>query len=493
MSLDDRNRRRRTLVNACAGVAQATVSGLVLFLLYRFLLRHIGPELLGLWSIVNALLGLSRLADIGICGAAIKLTAEALAKQNRSYAGHLLSAALQGTFLLLTPVLLFAAYAVVSWGPQRVLAHHQQLLDIIPGVLAAIWLGFLGNPLRAGLDACQRVDLRQLLVVVQQVLFLVFSWIWVPERGLLGLVEAQAMAAAVSLLTAAILLRQVLRKREVALPFASWSCAGALLNYGGKLQISSVAMLFFDPVTNYLLAHYAGLTATAWFEMASRLVFQVRALLISALETLVPYVASQDQREQTTRTSYLEVSQLNLLLTAVVFGITLSCLPAVSWLWIGHIQSTFVGFGMLLVVGWWANTVAAPAYFFFQGMGMQRWNMISGWAMALGNVVCSWLLGRFLGAPGVVAGWTMALLMASVINIAGLHVHLRIRVGEVITFKTIVLSAALLTLGLCALFAPTWHALSRSILATIVAMGISLSHPHVRQLLPRIMRPLLSR
>ena len=62
---------RRLSRNAFAAMAQVVVSAAVLFVFYRFLIRQLGPEEIGVWSLVVASTAVARLGEFGLGGGGI--------------------------------------------------------------------------------------------------------------------------------------------------------------------------------------------------------------------------------------------------------------------------------------------------------------------------------------------------------------------------------------------------------------------------------------
>jgi O-antigen/teichoic acid export membrane protein len=72
---------RRIFSNAALSVLQTGISAILLFFLYRYLLVRLGPEQLGVWSVVLASTSVARLSDMGFSGAVVRFVARHLSKQ----------------------------------------------------------------------------------------------------------------------------------------------------------------------------------------------------------------------------------------------------------------------------------------------------------------------------------------------------------------------------------------------------------------------------
>src|ERR1017187_7466931 len=128
--------------NAIMAVAQVLVSGGVLFLLYRYLLRTIGPEQMGIWAIVLATASASRISEMGFTGSAVKYTAKYIARGEKDKASEVI----QTTAITIGVVLacvLAGGYPLIAWLMGKLIpaAHISDALAILPYALVSVWVG----------------------------------------------------------------------------------------------------------------------------------------------------------------------------------------------------------------------------------------------------------------------------------------------------------------------------------------------------------------
>ena len=279
--------------NALMAVVQVIVSGGVLFLLYRYLLRTIGSEQVGIWAIVLATASASRISEMGFSASAVKYTARYIARGEKNKASEVIQTTAITIGVVLACVLV-GGYPLIAWlmGKLIAAAHIPDALAILPYALVSVWIGTVASVFLSGLDGCQRIDLRVLVSMLATVLLLVLTWIWVPEYGLVGLAWAQIGQGILMLLGSWVLLRRELP----SLPLVSfnwrYSLFREMFHYGFNFQVISIVGMLFDPTTKALMAKFGGLSSTAYYEMASRMVMQFRSLLVSANQVMVPQVAN---------------------------------------------------------------------------------------------------------------------------------------------------------------------------------------------------------
>jgi len=440
--------------NATVSVAQTVISGLVLFFLYRYLIAHLGTQQLGLWTVILASTSVARLSDMGLTGSVVKFVARYHALKDDEQAAAVVQTSAISIALVMA-VLVLAIYPMLGDVLKLAIpiASMPQALTILPWAILSLWFGSVGGVFQSGLDGCQRMDIRNILMIVGNVLFLGAAFLLVPHYGLEGLAVGQAAQGLLLMVMSWL----VLRRQLTTLPWLPmrWSKAKfkEMFVYAVNFQINSIAVLLFDPITKLLMSRYGGLTSAAYYEMASQLVLKLRGLLIAANQALAPAVAVlHETAPEKVRQLYLKTYRLLFFVSVPFYATILIALPLVSVLWIGHSEAQFLQFGTMLAFGWGLNTVIGSAYFINLGTGDLKWNSISHVVMAILNVLLGLILGPKFGGLGVAVSAMFALVVSSWLVIYALHKHYKI------SFRTLVPTEhyLLLFVVLLCLAASTW-------------------------------------
>lgn len=414
--------------NAAVSVLQTVISGLVLFLLYRYLIDHLGAEQLGLWSVILASTSVARLSDMGLTGSVVKFVASYRAIKDDIQAAEVVQTAAISIALVMAALVL-AVYPLLDDVLKLSIpaVSMQQALTILPWAVLSLWLGTVGGVFQSGLDGCQRIDIRNILMIVGNVLFFAAAIWLVPSYGLVGLAIAQAAQAFLIMFGSWLALRRELSSLPVLPIYWSKEKLKEMFGYAVNYQISSMAILFFEPITKLLMSRYGGLSSAAYYEMASQLVVKLRALIIAANQAIVPAVAELHETEPE-KVSALYLKSYCLLFFVIVpfYTAIIISLPTISSLWIGRSVDQFILFGVLLAAGWGLNNLVGPAYFINMGTGHLKWNTIAHVTMAILNVLLCSFLGSMFGALGVALGAMLALIVGSWIVVHGLHQQYKI-------------------------------------------------------------------
>lgn len=438
--------RKSAFANAASSVLQILVSSVALVILYRVLIDAIGVERLGVWSLVIATTSMAQLASMGITGSIVKFVAAYDAKGDHASLSLLIQTAVASIAAFFVLVLL-AAYPLA--GLYLGYALKGSLLDaalaILPQALAAYWIAMLTGVVQAGLYGCQLIACRNNLLMAESVTYLALCFLVAGRYGLAGLAWARVAQNLVSLLASWCLLK----RRIPVLPLVprrfDRNIFREIVGYSANFQAISVLAMLCDPLTKGLVGNFGSAAAVGYYEMANRLVLQVRSVIVSANQVLVPAFAQLKELEpERIRGLYLRSYRLLFFISAPLFSALIVGAPLVSRVWIGRYEEAFVTATVILASGWFFNTLCVPAYHAGLGTGELRWNLISHAVMALSNVGLGYLLGRYLGGAGVMAGWAAALAAGGVVLVVSFHRTNRLPVRELLPASSMWLAACCL-------------------------------------------------
>ena len=407
-------KKRLILINAFTSLVQVILVGIVIFILYRFLLVTIGAKQLGVWSLILSSTSIAQVANFGLSGSVVKFVAKYTAlKENQNVSQVIQTAAVSlGAFSGLLMLITYPAFIIIL--DLIVVSDSLPLaLSILPYALLSLWLMVIVSVFQSALDGYQRINLRNIILTCSSILNLILCIILAPSYGLMGVAYARVAQMFVTLIVVWCVL-----KRYIKLPILPYKWNRVLfreiLSYGLKYQTISISTMFYDPVTKGFLSKFGSLSMVAYYEMASRMILQFRSLVVSANQVLFPVIADLKEREpekieSVYRTSY----QLLFYVSLPLYSLIIVFLPIISQLWIGYYEGTFVSFGLLLAVGWFLNTLNVPAYFANLGTGELRWNVASHISIAVLNAVLGLLLGVYFGGNGIVIAWSLSLALGS--------------------------------------------------------------------------------
>lgn len=424
---------QRVSKNVLVAVLQILVTGSVLFVLYRFLVIEVGVQQVGVWSLVYAVASVSGIAQLGIGGSVVRYVAKYLANSSRSDASNCIQTAVISSFVLMTIgasllyPLLYRLLGVVVESHQ--IAVAQTLL--LPALVAVI-LNAVSGVSQSALDGSQRIDIRGYIIMAGGLIYLACVYQLVPAYGVIGLVYAQIIQGLFLLIVTWIFLRLVLPNLPLIPHCWSRGKFGEMLGYGVNFQLISLTQVFNDPATKLLLGHFGGLSVIGYYEMANRMVMQLRALLVAGNQVLVPVVSVVSEGGGSGLSKlYLKSLGITLFVSTPFFFIIISISPFISRIWVGSYESVFVLSVVIISLSRWINTLSSPAYFSYLGTGYLRAIVVGHISVSFFNVLFGFTLGGFMGGLGPIVGSAIALSLGGVFIIASYHKMYGIRLIDV--------------------------------------------------------------
>lgn len=380
-------------LNSALSVAETVVNGLTLFALYAYVNRRLGIGNVGVWAMIVATGSLTRVADMGVGQGLQRKIAVALATEDSRLAVAYVEAAFIAVGALYA-LLLAVAYYPAMWALEAALpaAEHPVIGQLLPITFASLWMSQLAWLALFGLCGTHRVYLKCIVSMAGNLVNLTAAILLVPRLGLMGLAAAQISQAVVAALAGMVLLKQVLPGTRWFPSRITLAVLRDLLAYGWKLQVVAVLVLACDPVTKLLLGRFFGTVMVGLYELASRMVQQVRLLIVAPNNALVPTLAALGYQDPARCAAVLRRAQriTNFLGTAVGAALV-GLLPIVSEIWIGHFSAVFVAMGALYTLGSFANLYTAPLYYLGIASDRFRWVLTGHIVMVVLNAgLCLW-------------------------------------------------------------------------------------------------------
>ena len=280
----------------------------------------------------------------------------------------------------------------------------------------------IGGVFTSALEGIQKNYLRNFIYSITSVIFLFLSLTLVPRFGIIGVAMAQNIQA---ILILGYTFYHT-RKNIPAFRLLKWDWEKktffSMLNYGYKFQLITVLQLIVDPITKALLSKFGGLSTLAYYEMAYRLVSQVRSVIINAYQVTIPVIAHYNQ----TQKNYLRVFYLRSFPFVFTSGIVATSAliffsGILSRIWIGHYEIIFVNCSIIVATGMLGNILCAPAYFNYLGIGNLNLLVFVQFFDGLLNVILCFLLSFFSPTYGVVFAWSISAMLGAGIILVHFH------------------------------------------------------------------------
>lgn len=404
--------------NAVWSIAEIVISGISLFLLYKYVVSFLGLKALGIWSLVLASTSLVRFADLGAAAGLGRFVALALTKNDRTSARDFVETSLLANLYIY--IFASALFAVPLWKGLYFLIPSDSVTQaraLLPYALASFTLLNTNAVTLSALVGIQRTDIKCKIVILSLVVQIVVVLVLVPFVGLVGMGMGQIAQYAVSMALSWLAFRSLLGPSIVpVLPRRfSRSAFSQLFTFGIKLQLMNLISFVFEPLTKFVVSAVCGLQILGIFEMTYRLVLQTRHLIVAPMQQLVPAFVHFDavNPSETARLYSRALVEATLMGTPIFLMVGIAS-PAISWIWIGAYNPTFVIFTSLLCLGWLASALSTPAYLLGISCGRVRWNITGHLITSVSGPALGYLFGTWFGSNALVLAISVHLVAGSV-------------------------------------------------------------------------------
>ena len=334
-----------------------------------YILHRLGKDNFGIWSLIYVFIAYSALFDFGVSGALAKFTGGLEPGRDGRKIKPLLNSAL-AILSLLCLLVVCGLIAVGSWYSGQTVAGHSALqLALLAGLLFAA--AMFANLLMYALLGIQRQDLGS---------YVATCFTFLSALGIVALLAAGIRLEGLILFSVFNTLLMggvgwIVFFRQVQGPPSKQvdrEQVAHLLGFGWRLQIYAFVSIFYQYFGKFFLAYSLSLAAVAHYELALRLVTQVRQGLSSLAGSLLPATARLQGEGNTALMGqfYFYTLKYISLLSIPLFGsLCFFALPLINC-WVGGGYEESASVLRILAPGFYAGTLSSVTWFFMVGGGM---------------------------------------------------------------------------------------------------------------------------
>jgi O-antigen/teichoic acid export membrane protein len=416
--------KKQTKKNVIFAGSQIVLSGISLFVLYKILLVQIGIELIGVWSIVMAFSAFLRTGDFGFVGSIVKFVSENVTKGEMKKVENIISTSITSVSIILAILLIISYFVIPKFLPVFISKEYIDLaLELFPYSLVSVWLAVLGTLVIFVFDGINRVDIRSSFLVISNLFLVGLSIFSVYSFGFIGLGYAQVAHATIQLFLAWILLNKHLKIESVS-PFSfDFTLFKEMFSYSVHLQVASLMAMLLEPISKLFLGYFGTMSSVGYFEMANRLVMQVRNIIVNANQALVPMLSKAHTQNEDLKSSYMTTLKVLFVVSLCFYSFTGFLTSFISEIWIGQYNQDFICFTYIILISLAINTLAGAAYFTNVGTGNVKFNTMAQSIIAISNVVFAILLGYFYTDYGVVFAYGVSIVIGSLWLVINFHIR----------------------------------------------------------------------
>ncbi|HWY57358.1 MAG TPA: oligosaccharide flippase family protein [Terriglobales bacterium] len=405
--------------NVASGLIRLVVVAPVPFLLTPFLLRHLGTQGFGAWAVFLSINSLTSLADIGVMGTLTKHVSQHYTRQDYTNLNKVVNAGLL-IFLVVASLgvlaVNLAAGLLASAFFRNLLVSHSQSQFMIRLLTASIALNLLSYPFSSVISGLQRLDVVNLLWALNTVITASGAALFVSlGLGIEGLVYAIVLTSSVLFVLNVWTARHLLPQLRVQPTSVQWSDIKELSAFSTQIYVTQMATAVYIHTEKLLLAHFTGLTAAGWYDIANDLAMKIRNFPALLMTPLMPAASELDARQDHDRAEELYYRAHKYLAFVGVGMFLVVALQAHRFveLWLGP---GFTGTARALIVLTGVqvgNLACAPALFILIGKGILRPAVRFAVIGMTGTLLVSTTLIALFGFTGALYGTSISVLGAA--------------------------------------------------------------------------------
>lgn len=399
-------------------VLQIFLSAFILFFLYRLIINTVGLKQLGIWSLISTSITSLSILNYGFSGSLVKYVSKYAILGDRLKVKKLIetTSISVSVFSFFLSVIGYYIFLFIIKQSISEVYYYNIAYKILPICLITFWFTILASIYQSVLEGLNLAYLKNIINIINYILIIVLAYLLMPIYGLMGLALSYLISSLFLLLSSIFLATK--HVPEISILRAKWSkeTYKETLSYNSNYQLISIFAIFNEPVTKFVLAKYGGLDISGVYELANKLVLQVRGIIVNVNQTLVPMFSSFQEKDETKVAIYFQKS-FNVVLVAATlfFSIFIFFSPLFSLWWFKSINQSFLNFTIILSFCWYINTICSTAYFANLGSGKLKWNTITQVLQSSLNIILSFLFAFLLPSNYIILGWVIALTVSSLL------------------------------------------------------------------------------
>jgi O-antigen/teichoic acid export membrane protein len=464
---------------------EKAANGLITILLIPIIIKSVGIENYGLWGILCGILSYFQCCDLGISFSLERFVAFHEAKSDRSAIQVIITTSF--TYLLLFCIVVLIIIAGFGKQIMHVLIKNDTGIDTSNLLLAAfpaLAATVLQSVYMSIPRGFQKFDLSSKIQIAGKIVFAVsLILLFAAHKSIYALIISLTIQSYFTLISYCICVKKItpgihLFKLGISVPTFR-----QLLNFGLKIQVSSIAFLITQHFDKMLLSSFFGLMYAGYYEVATKIVYAVRDIPLFLMSVLTPRISelvSLGNHDSISALYQKVTGQLAIisffLMILLYFNRTILLTALLKTT---PPQFTQYVFSIMCVACFW-HVISGGATYISRGMGCTSVEMKATLVTLLLNVTLSPLFMRFFGINGVVFGTATALIISPFVcyYIVNKLFSLKMLPFLRTTFLTSTLYGIIM-LSLFYVTAPLIHHLHRSIWAVVPLSFLILCATHI--------------
>lgn len=430
---------KQIINNSIFSVIQIGIVALSAFFLYKYIIQIIGIEKLGLWSLILSVTSLASIGNFGFTGSLVKFSAELAIEKEYKKINAILNTSLIAVSLILAillSIVFFLGFHFIGFFVEDKWISISQ--DLLFYSLISLYINIIAGLYFSILEGLNMAYLKSIAFVIATILYVFFAIVFINIYDILGLAYAQIIQTLIFLILGLLLSKKYVQNFNLF--YFRWhkELMKKVFTYSINFQAIGLAQMLYDPITKVMLSKFGGLDYVAIFEMASKLVIQIRSISSTIIQNVVPKIVTLNftYGNEKIFEAYKKINSINLFLSFSTVALIIPFSNIISIFLLGKTDSSFISALIIICLGWLINSLNIPSYMMNLGTGDLKWNVIAHLIIGMLNLVFCWTIGVvFKNGLYIIISWIISLIIGSSLII--LEYHLRNKIPYSVIFNKV--------------------------------------------------------
>ncbi len=379
-----------------SGVVMTTGNAVIHLLSYPIYLHFLGYEKYGVWLVLATILSFSRLGNLGINQAVMKLIAEEHGRGNIEGIQKYITTAtaiicVSGTAVLLL-ILVFKSQIIAVF--KLTDENIKVVLWLLPYIgILSIYI-FVVQTLNAALSGLGRMDLANYAHTLGRILAVTIASILLYSgRGIESLLIGSFVSYMFIHIMSFYCITRIDDFRFIRTANFDKVYCKRLLRFGGCVVGGSFVSMLLHPFNNFVIARYIGVSTLPIYEIGMRISMQIRGLIDASMRVLLPEVSRLNATP--TNETYERIREINRKITwflltggALLYGLLFVTAEPLLKLWLGQrYVDALPCVTRIMLIGGFLTIFGTPAYYTVMAIGRIRHVFVGHALQSCANVL----------------------------------------------------------------------------------------------------------
>lgn len=428
--------------NMLAGTVAATGGLLLSIISYPIYLHYLNAELYGVWALLTVIIFFSSIGNIGLDEAIIKYVAEENADKNFLNIISYISSGINLLFFI--SIIIFIIFVILKnffiLSLNLNIAYRKIFQDMYYAVIILSLLTIIVNFVNAILKGLGYFDEASYILLFSRVIAFFISVTFLHlQFGIWALYYGQ-----ITFCLSLLLLSSMRIIKKIGLFYRPITYENEklinLLKFGGALTISKLISLFLEPLIKFVIARYVGLAEVTFFEIANKIVQQIRSLLERGISAIMPEVSRLTSGGETDthkcKSIMKKANKINVIISSTSFIFFFIFGDFILRIWLKREYNVNLIIALRIILfGYLLNTFSIPAYYYFMGIGKVKYCLYNHFIQSFLNFLIILLLMyiNVVNFTTVILSYSFALGLSALVLIISYHKKNQSNFGKIYT------------------------------------------------------------